>query len=52
MKKTSWWKGVKCAYLVAKGIVPFATGSDDWWLNRKPASFNNIVRFKPSYGSN
>ncbi|ATI73117.1 amidase family protein [Mesoplasma florum] len=39
------------AYLVAKGIVPFATGSDTGDSIRKPASFNNIVGFKPSYGA-
>lgn len=39
------------AYLVAKGIVPFATGSDTGDSIRKPASFNNIVGFKPSYGT-
>ncbi|ASZ08920.1 Asp-tRNA(Asn)/Glu-tRNA(Gln) amidotransferase GatCAB subunit A [Mesoplasma chauliocola] len=39
------------AYVVAKGIVPFATGSDTGDSIRKPASFNNIVGFKPSYGA-
>ncbi|AVN58771.1 amidase family protein [Mesoplasma florum] len=39
------------AYLVAKGIVPFATGSDTGDSIRKPASFNKIVGFKPSYGA-
>lgn len=39
------------AYLVAKGIVPFAIGTDTGDSIRKPASFNNIVGFKPSYAA-
>ncbi|PPE04958.1 aspartyl/glutamyl-tRNA amidotransferase subunit A [Entomoplasma ellychniae] len=39
------------AYLVAKGIVPFAIGTDTGDSIRKPASLNNIVGFKPSYGA-
>lgn len=39
------------AYLVAKGIVPFATASDTGDSIRKPASYNGIVGFKPTYGA-
>ncbi|WP_434329036.1 amidase family protein [Mycoplasma capricolum] len=38
------------AYLVAKGLVPFATGTDTGDSIRKPASYNGIVGFKPTYG--
>ncbi len=38
------------AVLVASGVVPMAIGSDTGDSVRKPASYNNIVGFKPSYG--
>jgi aspartyl-tRNA(Asn)/glutamyl-tRNA(Gln) amidotransferase subunit A len=38
------------AVLVAAGVVPMAIGTDTGDSIRKPASFNNIVGFKPSYG--
>lgn len=39
------------AYAVAKGYVPFATGTDTGDSIRKPASYNGIVGFKPTYGA-
>jgi len=39
------------AYAVAANIVPFATGTDTGDSIRKPASFNGIVGFKPTYGA-
>lgn len=38
------------AVVVASGVVPMAIGTDTGDSIRKPASFNNIVGFKPSYG--
>lgn len=38
------------AVLVASGVVPMAIGTDTGDSIRKPASFNNIVGFKPTYG--
>ncbi len=54
----NWWNPERIiggsssgsAYLVSRGIVDFALGSDTGDSVRKPASYNGIVGYKPTWG--
>ncbi len=50
LKRMSGGSSGGSAVLVAAGVVPMAIGTDTGDSIRKPASYNNIVGFKPSYG--
>jgi len=50
LKRMSGGSSGGSAVLVAAGVVPMAIGTDTGDSIRKPASYNNIVGYKPSYG--
>jgi len=47
----SWWSSWGSAVNVAIKNTVFSIGEDTGWSIRQPASYNQVVWFKPSYGT-
>lgn len=44
---SSWWSAAN----VKADITTFSIGEDTWWSIRQPAGYNQVVGFKPTYGT-